>query len=264
MNRARATSADRSARRRCPAPPGRTPPAEYPRRHRPVPSTLFPCRAWRGRFWRPLFRGSAAAIHEARITTDLLPVVELVEKDAPGAHPAIRRCGTSDDCSVALRSTGYSASPPRLALSKVWRASMRRRRWRSRPRTTTPAAIKTPMMRGAMRRMTHRPMSTSSGPSSGVSWLARRPAEWTLLLMTSQRNEGLRRARRVGLHHSTGDHRNHHQTARATEKDHGEDQCHPARAFLSGSRSEHTQRAYASTAATSWPSLTTISQETRR
>src|ERR1044071_4086490 len=57
-------------------------PAEYPR-HRPVRSTLFPCHVWWARFWRPLFRGRKAAIHEALVPADLLAVVELVEKGAP-------------------------------------------------------------------------------------------------------------------------------------------------------------------------------------
>jgi hypothetical protein len=37
------------------------------------------------------------------------------------------------------------------------------RRCHIRSMTTTPAAIKTPMMTGAIRRIAHRPMSTSSG-----------------------------------------------------------------------------------------------------
>src|SRR5229473_3927043 len=57
-------------------------PAEYPR-HRPVPSTLCPCRAWWGRFWRPLFRRGEAAIHEALIPPDLPAIVELVEERPP-------------------------------------------------------------------------------------------------------------------------------------------------------------------------------------
>src|SRR5512132_1359068 len=57
-------------------------PAEYPR-HRPVPSTLCPCRAWWGRFWRPFFRRGEAAIHETLIPADLPAIVELVEERPP-------------------------------------------------------------------------------------------------------------------------------------------------------------------------------------
>src|SRR4029450_10739493 len=65
-------------------------PAEYPR-HRPVPSTLCPCRAWFCRFWRPFFRGGEAAIHVALIPTELLSVVELVEEGPPEGqqHPTL-------------------------------------------------------------------------------------------------------------------------------------------------------------------------------
>src|SRR5262249_56111967 len=65
-------------------------PTECPR-HRPVPSTLCPCRAWFCRFWRPFFRRSEAAIHEALIPADLLSVVELVEKGSPERqkHPRL-------------------------------------------------------------------------------------------------------------------------------------------------------------------------------
>src|SRR5262249_60990955 len=57
-------------------------PAEY-RRHRPVPSTSSPCRAWWGRFWRPFFRRGEATVDEALVPADLLPIVELVEERAP-------------------------------------------------------------------------------------------------------------------------------------------------------------------------------------
>src|SRR4030095_4569502 len=57
-------------------------PAEYPR-HRPVPSTLCPCHAWWGRFWRPFFRRGEAAIHETLIPADLPAIVELVEERPP-------------------------------------------------------------------------------------------------------------------------------------------------------------------------------------
>src|SRR5712692_879125 len=65
-------------------------PAEYPR-HRPVPSTLCPCRAWWGRFWRPLFRRGEAAIHKALIPADLVAVVELGEEGPPQRqqHPGL-------------------------------------------------------------------------------------------------------------------------------------------------------------------------------
>jgi len=101
-------------------------------------------------------------------------------------HEAILRCVRSDDFSLAAGSAGDSTRSRRLASSNVRRTSMRRRR--SPLVTTTPVAIKTPMMTGAIRRMTYRPMSTSCGPSSGVSRLARRRGERTLLLMRSQRN----------------------------------------------------------------------------
>src|SRR5215813_4286062 len=57
-------------------------PAEYPR-HRPVPSTSSPCRAWFCRFWRPFFRRSEAAVDEALVPANLLPIVALVEKRSP-------------------------------------------------------------------------------------------------------------------------------------------------------------------------------------
>src|SRR6266567_3323855 len=57
-------------------------PAEYPR-HRRIPSTLCPCRAWSGRFWRPFFRRGEAAIHEALIPADLPAIVELGEERSP-------------------------------------------------------------------------------------------------------------------------------------------------------------------------------------
>src|SRR5262245_58228831 len=57
-------------------------PAEYPR-HRPVPSTWFPCRAWFCRLWRPLFGGREAAGDEALVPANFLAVVELVEKGTP-------------------------------------------------------------------------------------------------------------------------------------------------------------------------------------
>jgi hypothetical protein len=103
-------------------------------------------------------------------------------------YEAILRCVRSDDFSLAAGSAGDSTRSRRLASSNVRRTSMRRRR--SPLVTTTPVAIKTPMMTGAMRRMTYRPMSTSCGPSSGVSRLARRRGERTLLLMRSQTQLG--------------------------------------------------------------------------
>jgi len=46
-------------------------PAEYPR-HRPVPSTSCPYRAWWGRFWRPFFRWGEAAVDEALVPAEFL------------------------------------------------------------------------------------------------------------------------------------------------------------------------------------------------
>src|SRR5574342_30194 len=57
-------------------------PAEYPR-HRPVPSTLCPCRAWWDRFWRPLFRRGEAAIDETLVPANLLAIAELLEEGPP-------------------------------------------------------------------------------------------------------------------------------------------------------------------------------------
>src|SRR5262245_37860254 len=57
-------------------------PAEYPR-HRPEPSTLFPCHAWFCRLGRPLFGRGEAAVAEALIPANLLAIGELVEPGAP-------------------------------------------------------------------------------------------------------------------------------------------------------------------------------------
>src|SRR5215470_19455766 len=57
-------------------------PTEYPR-HRPIPSTWCPCRAWFCRLWRPLFGGCKTAIDEALVPANLLAVVELIEQGAP-------------------------------------------------------------------------------------------------------------------------------------------------------------------------------------
>src|SRR6266536_3145152 len=57
-------------------------PAEYPR-HRPEPSTLYPCRASSCRLWVPLFRGDEAAIGKALIPAQLLAVVELSQEGPP-------------------------------------------------------------------------------------------------------------------------------------------------------------------------------------
>jgi hypothetical protein len=123
-----------------------------------------------------------SALRRLRAIVEMSAVLVTLTED----HEAILRCVRSDDFSLAAGSAGDSTRSRRLASSNVRRTSMRRRR--SPLVTTTPVAIKTPMMTGAIRRMTYRPMSTSCGPSSGVSRLARRHGERTLLLMRSQRN----------------------------------------------------------------------------
>src|SRR6267143_4239070 len=85
-------------------------PAEYPR-HRPVPSTSFPCRGWWGRFWRPFFRRGEAAVDEALVPAEFLPVVELVEEGAPEAKstPVSSHCRRRRQHLVGLPYRGGSS-----------------------------------------------------------------------------------------------------------------------------------------------------------
>jgi hypothetical protein len=52
-------------------------------RHRPQPSTSYPCRVSSSRLWPPCFGGDEAPIHQACIPADLLLVVELGQDGPP-------------------------------------------------------------------------------------------------------------------------------------------------------------------------------------
>src|ERR687892_1953259 len=65
-------------------------PTEYPR-HRPKPSTLYPCRVSSSRLLAPLFRGDEAATGKALVPAYLLLVVQESQEGPPELeqHPGL-------------------------------------------------------------------------------------------------------------------------------------------------------------------------------